>query len=780
MDELSSLDILGRRDFAKYAVSAGLLPLGLFPALSQPECPLRDVREKRFDSLVAILRAQIDSLWCGHQGDNACQVAVELLRYASHLPYRMRYGVRVALIWLDFYSIKHTARRLKHHSPGDIRRLLNQGETRRTKGSPPLILWDEDHLLHMAVSGLAMLGRLIIHSRPAARRLIGLGWSETCENSVNLVSIAPPPLADLSEHYDVVVIGSGAGGATAATRLTAQGRKVLILDVGDYVSPDALIQRVPQPDGSVKLAPPRSDEVLYRLYKDAGGQISGGLGKVRSKLDLVFPHRRKKIPPRQTINVCQARVFGGGPYVNNAIHLPISREIYETKWAERQPTGVAYEQLSDLMQAINRELGVNTAVTETQISDRSMRFAEGCRAVGEEAEPLPVAMRLQCSGCGSDNSVDSFGDHIGGIHPYSPGGANSFLVQAMHNPEPARVSYRTEATKLQIRRDAEGTPRVTSLHVHRTESCGRRTYAKVTADEYVVAAGVGATTKLLAQGLASGGLRNSHVGKRFSANVGTAVYAMFDQPIWPSGSDRPEPGVTQCFLVDRRLVQGEDGELVEEPALENWFHFPGTVALALTGWFQQFACTMRKFNHLSMSGIVVPTQVRCQNYVDACGEFHIELDCSEFELLLAGIRRIGRIYFAAAKPGDGVTLHLPTKAMLLRGGRQAMIRDMNDLEWAIGEIRRRGPAFVNLLTTHGQGGASLGEVVDQETFQVKTDCGQRVSNLTVADASVFPAGCEINPQLTLKAMATLAAEQVIRRTEPSSSESAAETVRPAA
>jgi choline dehydrogenase-like flavoprotein len=208
----------------------------------------------------------------------------------------------------------------------------------------------------------------------------------------------------------------------------------------------------------------------------------------------------------------------------------------------------------------------------------------------------------------------------------------------------------------------------------------------------------------------------------------------------------------------------QDGKWVEEPALENWFHFPGTVALALTGWFQQFARTMRKFNHLSMAGIVVPTQVRKCNRIDHCGKIQITLNCDEFELLLRGIRRIGRIYFAAAKPDDGVTLHLPTKAMLMRHGCQARIRNLDDLEWALAEIRRRGPAFVNLLTTHGQGGASLGDVVDQETFQVKTDCGRHVSNLTVADTSLFPAGCEINPQLTLKAMATLAAEQVIERT----------------
>ncbi len=764
MLDFSAIEIFGRRDLLKGTALAGLLPLGRGDGVGEiPPYPLKVVYEKRFPSLVAIVRAQIDSLWCGRQGDRAGEVAREVLVYAEHLPKRLQHGISVALLWLDIYSVRHLGRRLHKLSPRDVRRLLNQGEHLRTSHDPPRIEWTEDHLLHTAVSGLTMLGRLVIHSRQPARKLIQFGWSDTCQNPANLVSVAAPPQADLATHYDVCVIGSGAGGATVATRLSASGLRVLVLDAGDFVSPDALVQRLPQADGSIRLAPPRSDEVLYRLYKDAAGQISGGLGKVESKMELVIPSKRKKIPARQTVNICQARVLGGGPYVNNAIHLPISETVYDT-WGERQPTGLPYRQLADLMKSIEGELGVNAQVTKTQISDRSMRFKEGCVALGEEVQPLPVAMRDDCLGCGSDNSVDSFGDHIGGIHPYAPEGKNSFLVQAMHNPSPASIAYRATARQLKIRRDSTGTLGVEGVDVTRIDEAGRRVSHRVTADEYVVAAGVGATQQLLSRSLTSARLRNKNLGKRLSANIGTAVYAMYDQPIWPSDSGRPEPGVTQCFLVDRRMME-HDGKMREEPALENWFHFPGTVALALTGWFKEFACVMRKFNHLSMSGIVVPTQVRCSNYVDPCGEFHLQFDRDEFEMLLRGMRRIARIYFAAVKPGDGVTLHLPTKSILMRHGRPARIRCMDDFEWALSQIRRRGPAFVNLLTTHLQGGSSLVDVIDPSTFQLRTDQGEAVRNLTVADASVLPAGCEINPQLTVKALATVASQQIINRSK---------------
>ena len=36
-------------------------------------------------------------------------------------------------------------------------------------------------------------------------------------------------------HYDVIVIGSGAGGGTFAHRMADTGKKVLILERGDYL-----------------------------------------------------------------------------------------------------------------------------------------------------------------------------------------------------------------------------------------------------------------------------------------------------------------------------------------------------------------------------------------------------------------------------------------------------------------------------------------------------------------------------------------------------------------
>ena len=40
-------------------------------------------------------------------------------------------------------------------------------------------------------------------------------------------------------HYDLIVIGSGAGGATLAQRLAKTGKKILILERGEHLPREA-------------------------------------------------------------------------------------------------------------------------------------------------------------------------------------------------------------------------------------------------------------------------------------------------------------------------------------------------------------------------------------------------------------------------------------------------------------------------------------------------------------------------------------------------------------
>jgi choline dehydrogenase-like flavoprotein len=43
----------------------------------------------------------------------------------------------------------------------------------------------------------------------------------------------------MAERYDVLIIGSGAGGGTLANRLAPTGKKILILERGDWLPREA-------------------------------------------------------------------------------------------------------------------------------------------------------------------------------------------------------------------------------------------------------------------------------------------------------------------------------------------------------------------------------------------------------------------------------------------------------------------------------------------------------------------------------------------------------------
>jgi choline dehydrogenase-like flavoprotein len=68
-----------------------------------------------------------------------------------------------------------------------------------------------------------------------------------------------------SAHYDVIIIGSGAGGGTLTHRLAASGKKILLLERGDYV------RREPE-NWSTKSVNLEARYNTKEVWKDADGE----------------------------------------------------------------------------------------------------------------------------------------------------------------------------------------------------------------------------------------------------------------------------------------------------------------------------------------------------------------------------------------------------------------------------------------------------------------------------------------------------------------------------
>jgi choline dehydrogenase-like flavoprotein len=82
-----------------------------------------------------------------------------------------------------------------------------------------------------------MVDPWLIHrsSRPGCRRQLGTTIAVGCGDNL----AGPPELAitlmDAMNHYDVIVIGSGPGGASLAYKLASTGKSILMLERGDYL-----------------------------------------------------------------------------------------------------------------------------------------------------------------------------------------------------------------------------------------------------------------------------------------------------------------------------------------------------------------------------------------------------------------------------------------------------------------------------------------------------------------------------------------------------------------
>jgi GMC oxidoreductase len=259
---------------------------------------------------------------------------------------------------------------------------------------------------------------------------------------------------------------------------------------------------------------------------------------------------------------------------------------------------------------------------------------------------------------------------------------------------------------------------------------------QVKARVFALAAGPIASSQILARTLPGA---DCAPGTGIAANVVMPVFAVAPAPLG-GGTTPPDPGIQMCYFVD------SGGGLL----LESWFHYPASLAIGVPGWLDEHAATMRAYPRLTAAGVVVPSKP--SGRLGLLTDLVLGLDDDELERMKRGVAELAAIFIAA-----GIETVIPSTAdpLPIRQSRQQA--DTARFMAAV-----TSTAKLNLGTSHPQGGNRIGRhsgssVVDP-TFRV-----HGVDNLFVTDASVFPAGCGVNPQLTVMALASLAADEIARR-----------------
>jgi len=161
---------------------------------------------------------------------------------------------------------------------------------------------------------------------------------------------------------DVVVVGTGAGGAMAASELSRRGVRVIALEEGPSLVPDDMTQR--------------EDEMMPKLYQDRGG---------RSTADLA-------------IRVLGGRNVGGSTVHNINLCKRIPDAILELWERDHAVSGLSADELGPVFESVERDLSVSE-IEPARRNANNRVLERGVTALGWRGGPLKHN-RLGCQGSG--------------------------------------------------------------------------------------------------------------------------------------------------------------------------------------------------------------------------------------------------------------------------------------------------------------------------------------------------------------------------------------------
>ncbi|MSP26286.1 MAG: FAD-binding protein, partial [Myxococcales bacterium] len=326
--------------------------------------------------------------------------------------------------------------------------------------------------------------------------------------------------ADYAAHLraacDVLVVGSGPGGAVVAKELSEAGHDVILLEEGPPMGRRDFTQE--------------AGEAMQRLLRDGGSRVSRG--------NVVTP-------------TMQAIVLGGGSVINSAICARPPSWIFD-KWGERTGTGLTLEGLAPHFERVEAQLGVAPTPEEVQ-GERNRLFRVGCEALGISCEPTWRNVR-GCKGSGE-------------CFTGCRNGAKK-SVDISYVPAAMRAGARVY-TSIRVERVVANGRQATGVRGSIVEPLTGRVAGTAHFDAKVVvlAAGCMATPLILKH--SELGNSSGLVGEDLRFHPGLAVMAQFAEPI------EPWKGATQGYHSLEYMKEGLKFEVLWSPPAVLATRMPG-------------------------------------------------------------------------------------------------------------------------------------------------------------------------------------------------------------
>ncbi|MEZ4224938.1 MAG: GMC family oxidoreductase [Polyangiaceae bacterium] len=345
---------------------------------------------------------------------------------------------------------------------------------------------------------------------------------------------------DLELNADVVVIGSGAGGAVVAAVLAEAGQRVVILEEGPHVPPE-------------RYGKMRPSENMRHLWRDGGLTFAIGLGDT------------------PMINVMMGTCVGGSSVLTGGVCFRIPSHILHQWSTELGLTDLTEAKMEACFQAVERDIHVEEVPVEMRSRSTSL-FVEGAERLGHPTKPVRRNTK-GCKGCGRCNfgcpeqaklSVDL-----------------TYLPRALAAGASLYADCRVEQI---LDRDGRATGvSGRMLAGPRRKPAGR---FRVHARRVVVAAGAYASPLLLKRN--DIGRHSGQVGRNLTVHPAFRVMARFDEPVrgWQGAL---QSAYTDAFEADRITMVG-------------LFVPPGVLAATMPGIGHSHTRRAASIPHLSIFG----------------------------------------------------------------------------------------------------------------------------------------------------------------------------------
>lgn len=171
---------------------------------------------------------------------------------------------------------------------------------------------------------------------------------------------------DIVEQCDIVIVGSGPGGAIAARWLAAQGKKVVLVEAGPVIRREQFVRE--------------AGYSMSHYYWDSGLRTTRG--------NVIMP-------------TMQPRAMGGGSVLNSAICLRMPEYTVE-RWRDEHGVDIRHDEMIRHYEAVEAFMGVEPTPPEIQ-GVRNELFKQAADSMGIPA--IPTSRNAHnCKGSGFCNN----------------------------------------------------------------------------------------------------------------------------------------------------------------------------------------------------------------------------------------------------------------------------------------------------------------------------------------------------------------------------------------